>query len=416
MNSDERPSWARRLRSEREARGWSVRQAVRAMVMSSEKPLVEEDSLVRYWRRWEAGEVMPDEFHQPIIAKIFDTVTHAFFPAPTRRDGNSEIVVVSGMETLDIVTRLQRSDVNNATLEALRITVDRLCSEYPHMPSAQLLQEGRQWLRQITTTISSGRPTLSQHRELMVLGGWLALLVGCVENDMGERRTAEATRRAALSIGNEAGAAEISGWAHEMLAWFRLTDGDQRGVIAAAKGGLELAPHAGVAVQLYAQQAKAYARVGDRRAVEVALDAGRRQLEGMDYPENLDHHFVVDPAKFDYYSMDCYRILGEDKRAETLAGEVIRVGTNYLGEELNPMRLAEARLTLGVVAARAGDLEEAVNYGELALTGERKSLPSLLMISKELAVLVNKSFAKAPEARAYIDRLTTLSGELTSGG
>ena len=123
MSSDERPSWARRLRSEREARGWSVREAVRAMAMNSDRPLVEEDSLIRNWRRWESGDVMPDEFHQPLVAKVFDTVTHAFFPAPSRRDGNAEIVVVSGMETLDIVNRLQRSDVNNATLEALPLPV-----------------------------------------------------------------------------------------------------------------------------------------------------------------------------------------------------------------------------------------------------------------------------------------------------
>ena len=93
------------------------------MAMNSDRPLVEEDSLIRNWRRWESGDVMPDEFHQPLVAKVFDTVTHAFFPAPSRRDGNAEIVVVSGMETLDIVNRLQRSDVNNATLEALPLPV-----------------------------------------------------------------------------------------------------------------------------------------------------------------------------------------------------------------------------------------------------------------------------------------------------
>ncbi len=31
------------------------------------------------------------------------------------------------------------------------------------------------------------------------------------------------------------------------------------------------------------------------------------------------------------------------------------------------MRLAEARVTLGVVAARQGDLEQAIHYGEHAL-------------------------------------------------
>lgn len=33
------------------------------------------------------------------------------------------------------VSRLNRSDVDNATLDALRITADRLASEYPFMPS-----------------------------------------------------------------------------------------------------------------------------------------------------------------------------------------------------------------------------------------------------------------------------------------
>jgi hypothetical protein len=33
-------------------------------------------------------------------------------------------------------------------------------------------------------------------------------------------------------------------------------------------------------------------------------------LESLPYPENLDHHFVVDPGKFDFYAMDCYRLVG----------------------------------------------------------------------------------------------------------
>ena len=39
-------------------------------------------------------------------------------------------------------------------------------------------------------------------------------------------------------------------------------------------------------------------------------------------PRNLDHHFVVDPTKFDFYTMDCYRMLADDKMAGNLAGEV----------------------------------------------------------------------------------------------
>ena len=104
---------------------------------------------------------------------------------------------------------------------------------------------------------------------------------------------------------------------------------------------------------------------------------GRRLLDSMPYPENLDHHFVVDPTKFDFYAMDCYRQLAEDKMAENLADEVIRASTDFDGTERAPMRIAEARITLGVVAARQGDIEQAVHHGEHALAGQRKSLPSL---------------------------------------
>jgi tetratricopeptide (TPR) repeat protein len=364
--------------------------------------------MVRQWKRWESGEIQPSDFYKPIIAAVFGTVTHAIFPAPARRDGDSEIVAVSGMETIDIINRARISDLDEPTLDAMRITVDRLCSEYPYMPSGQLLVEARQWMRRIAG-VSSQRLTLAQHREVLTLTGWLALLVGCVEYDMGDRRAAEATRKAALTLSHETGQLDIGGWAHEMRAWFGLTSGDYRGVVAAARAGSELAGSRGVSVQLAAQEAKAWARIGDRRQVEVALERGRKLLESLPYPENLDNHFVVDPGKYDFYAMDCYRILGENRLAQTLAGEVIRAGTDFDGTERSPMRNAEARITLGVVAAREGDLEEAVRYGEWALRGERLSLPSLLMVSRELASIVNDKYAREPEGRAYLDRLNSIS-------
>ncbi|MGP4014236.1 XRE family transcriptional regulator, partial [Streptomyces sp. 4N124] len=248
--------------------------------------------MIRQWKRWEAGEVTPSDFYQPIIASAFGTVTHAIFPVAGRRDGDAEIATATGMETLDIISRMQASDVDNATLDALRITADRLCSEYPYLPGDQLALEGREWLRRVAG-LQSQRLTLAQHREVLAISAWLALLVGCVEYDMGDRAAAESTRRAVLSLANEAENTEVGGWAHEMRAWFALTTGDYHGIIAASQAGTEIAPNHGVAVQLAAHEAKGWARLGDRRKTEVALDRGRKLLEGMPYPDNLDHHFVV---------------------------------------------------------------------------------------------------------------------------
>jgi hypothetical protein len=66
--------------------------------------------------------------------------------------------------------------------------------------------------------------------------------------------------------------------------------------------------------------------------------------------------------------MDCYRLLGDDSLAEAHANEVKRSSTNPDGTDKDPMRTAEARVTLGVVAARAGDLEGAIELGRSAIS------------------------------------------------
>ena len=114
--------------------------------------------------------------------------------------------------------------------------------------------------------------------------------------------------------------------------------------------------------------------------------------------------------------MDCYRILGaasdtastENKLAETYAGEVLRLGTDATGTELSPMRNAEARVTLGVIAARQGDLEQALDYGQRALAGPRLSVPSLLMVSSELGTVLGERYSSDAGAADYLEQLRHL--------
>ena len=115
--AEDRPAWARRMYNERQARGWSQADAIRAMRAHSEKELPGNASLLRQYKRWEAGEITPKEFYQPIIAATFGTVTHAMFPVAPRRDADADVLAVTGMDTLELVSRLQRSDLDQATLD-----------------------------------------------------------------------------------------------------------------------------------------------------------------------------------------------------------------------------------------------------------------------------------------------------------
>ena len=54
---------------------------------------------------------------------------------------------------------------------------------------------------------------------------WLALLLGCLHYDLGEREQAEAARQAAYHAGLQAGHGEIVAWSYELAAWLSLTEG-----------------------------------------------------------------------------------------------------------------------------------------------------------------------------------------------
>jgi hypothetical protein len=55
-------------------------------------------------------------------------------------------------------------------------------------------------------------------------------------------------------------------WGVSCDSAFAFTRGDYRGFLAAADTGHSVAPHGPAAVQLHAQKAKAWARIGDRAA------------------------------------------------------------------------------------------------------------------------------------------------------
>lgn len=399
-----RVEWGERIRRERERRGWSQGEAVaelRRMARVQHKTeLPEPESVLRRWKQWEAGGGISGQY-QRMLATLFDNVPGALFPPAQQKQPQP-----SG-DVGELLQQLQASSVDQATLDGITFTVDRLCSEYPYTPADQLLVEGRAWLQRLVELIRQPM-SLAQRTELQVQCGWLAALVACVQYDTGDARSADITRRHALSLGHEAGHAGIQGWGHEIAAWQALTSGNYRGVLTAAQHGAAVAEHEGVGVQLATQQAKAHARLGDERAAMAALDRGRRLLEPMSHPVNTDHHFVVDPGKFDFYSMDIYRLSSDNDAAEQLAREVLAAGVDWDGRERSVMRNAEARVTLGTVAARRGDVDGAIEWGQAALNTDRQSLPSLLMVTRDLTSAIQQAAPDAPQVVDYLERVLEL--------
>jgi hypothetical protein len=213
--------------------------------MQADRALPSATHLLRMWKNWERGKHRPRPEYQRLIAVAFGTVSAAIFGPDTTNPmpfTEAEVSAIAGDNTLGLVERIRRSDLDRASLDTLTITVERLCSEYAFMPSVDLRREGQAWLAKLVQLLDA-RLTLAQYREVLVLAGWLALLVGCVEYDTKDVRAAEATRQAAAGLGQEADHAGIMAWAQEMTCWFALTQGRYRQVIEAARAGRAMAPH-----------------------------------------------------------------------------------------------------------------------------------------------------------------------------
>jgi hypothetical protein len=293
-------------------------------------------------------------------------------------------------QTAELVSRLQSSDTTPNTIEALHSTVEELCCQYNRRDALELRQEAHEWLQYVGTLLR--RPLgLRAHTDLLVAGGWLALLAGCVEYDLGMGTAAESTRVAAAQLGAEAGHPEIVGWGHEMTAWFALTQGQFRRAVDASRRGQAVAQGTSVQVQLIAQEAKARARLGESGLTTV-LESGRHLLDELPYPDRPDNHFKVDPAKWDYYAMDVHRMAQDDAEASEYAASVISDNIGPDGTELSPMRIAECRLTLAFVAGRDGDLEQAVGLGVEGLKDGHQSKVHLRMIASELDQELRRRF------------------------
>jgi transcriptional regulator with XRE-family HTH domain len=366
--------------------------------------------------RWETGEVLwPHAVYRRALHELTgrDAEDLGFIPRQ-RRDERSRAAVAAVsrdalqaeaeiFDTLDLTRLAEISDIGAGTVEALNETADLLCRAYPDTPAAALRDRTKRRLQHVIGLLG-GRSTLDQHRELLIISGWLSVLLGCLHYDLGEREEAEAARQAAFQWAKQAGHSELMGWAFEMSAWFALVEGRYEQLIEFAQAGQSIAGSGSAGVQLILQEAKGWSRIGDHRQAEAALNRGAAMLGSMPLPAHAEHHFMFDHAKWMHYAASCYVLLGDNDRAEEHALEVITQHGRPDGTTNAPMRTAQARMNLAIVAARRGQLDLAVAYGESAFEYERQSLADLASISADLDIILQQRYRGEQLAREFHER------------
>lgn len=329
--------------------------------------------------------------------------------------GQESMQAASDLETgedADIMLMLQeadRSDIGAGTVESLYTIFDKLCRDYVSSPALEV-QQGLKRLYARIMRLRQGRMTFAQHKELIALSGWVTALLACVDWDMNEREAAETARAATLRFAKEIDHSELIAWSYEIEAWFALTEGRYSDVTSIAKAAQSIGGENSAIVQLIMQEARGWAKLGNREAFELAVERARNILErlpAIHYPR----HFIFDSTKFPFYVASCYQWLGEDDKAEAYAMQVLRECEANGTTARSPMRLAEVHIVLGLIYAHRGDLDAAVNSGLRALAYERKSGPSLLIRAAELSAAITERFPDSPRAAEFEEKLRAVFDE-----
>jgi tetratricopeptide (TPR) repeat protein len=370
-------------------------------------------------RRWERGEVLwPHPPYRKALQELTGRTAEnlGFVPKNKQRERQrllmGHVVPADAMkaeadlfDTMELARMAEISDIGPGTLEAIEEAVDLLCRAYPNTDAAQLRDRTKKRLKYVLDLLK-GRLTLHQHRELLVQGGWLAALLGCLHYDLGQREQAEAARQAAYQMGKQTGHGELMGWAYEMSSWFALVEGRYEEVIDAAQRGQDVAGSTSAMVQLTLKEAQGYARLGPSYQNESrqALERGATILGQLPTPSRPEHHFVFDHTKWIFYASTIYTWQGDDDRAEEHALEILDRHSRADGTSNAPMRAADARINLGMIHARRGDLDAAVQEGLAAFDYDRQNF-DLATRGEDLAEILDHRYPAEPLAEQFHERL-----------
>lgn len=279
-------------------------------------------------------------------------------------DASDEIVA------LELSRRAEASDVGNETLSHLEDVVDDIACQYPITPPSVLLEQIRPYLS-YATILMDKRKKLSEHRRLLVVGGWLSLLSATVLIDLKLDRAAFSYLRTASSVAREAGHDEIRAWCYETEAWRVLTNGNHAHALRLTRAAQSLAPKgSSVAIQSIAQEGRALARMARITEMHSAVDRVQRLVSPMTRPDSPEHHYRYDPDKSVSYTATTLAWAG-DPAGEEYAREVIARLSPSDDIETWPRRVASANLDLALTLVASRRFEEASEAAKNAILSGR---------------------------------------------
>jgi transcriptional regulator with XRE-family HTH domain len=285
-------------------------------------------------------------------------------PAPVAPVDDDELAAI------DLLRRVEVSDVSDETLTRLELAVDDLATAYARTAPVELLARVRRHLQYVGTLVDA-RMTLGQRSRLLTAGGWLSLLAATVHIDLRHTAAADARLGTANAVAVQVDHPEIRAWCLETRAWDALTDGHYGTALDLSRQAQTLAQRGSSAhIQATAQEGRAWARMGQQAETRAVLDRISQLTAALAVPDRPEHHYHYDPDKALAYTATTLAWAG-DPAAEEYARAVIRRLEVAADGVARPRRIASAQVDLGLALLAAGQPDEAVSVTTAAIVSGR---------------------------------------------
>jgi transcriptional regulator with XRE-family HTH domain len=297
---------------------------------------------------------------------------------------------------------------STATLEQLNLVVERLGLTYLSTPPAEVFDEAHHY-RQIVTQLLKERPTLTQRPDLYVVAGWLSALLGDAAFDLGDQLSARIHLNTAWQLAHETDHHALGGWVRGTQSMIALYTGRPREALALARAGQAFATSSPIAkVRLPAHEARAAARLGDRRATDNALDRAHRAFGSLTGEAKAHTIFGFEETYLPFYAGTCYLWLHDPAKTQEHTSLVITSYETATGAERSPGDQALARIDLATSYLQQREVEEACRVGSTALDIYSEfPIESVARRSHELGSTL-EPWTDVPAAQDFKDRLAAI--------
>jgi tetratricopeptide (TPR) repeat protein len=309
-------------------------------------------------------------------------------------------------------TRLSgASGVGAGTLNHLHAVIVDLDQAFYTQPLPQVFTVARAYRRRVQELIQ-GRHTLAEGRELYVYAGWLDEHLAWVARNLDDPRAAEAYAIDCYEHANQAGHAELCGYAAQVMASVPMdADQPERAVDAIRKGVAKTTSPSHVGVWVRAHAAEIHARLGQRDESAEMLRQAKELYDRL--PPRVMRRFNSVNSLLTEYDMLGYAAradawLRNDDAAKRHGEQALAAFQAATDENPLPGKDSGVRLDLALTVARLGSPEEAIELGNQALAFTerfRMEMPRARRLDRALT----SQYPDLTEVQEFHERYRTLS-------